>query len=108
MKGNFARVGLCSGTRSVDLGSYSSIEIVWAEPATAMNERAIRRFRCMRRGADRGTRGANGFFVTESAEASNDVLGQGGPNFFAAGAPRLADFVDFRQNLSRGAADSGN
>src|SRR5688572_14025766 len=30
MNGNFARVSLCSGTRSVDFGSYSSIETDWA------------------------------------------------------------------------------
>src|SRR5215831_4498574 len=34
MNGYFARVGLCSGTTSVDFGSYSSIDIVCAE-ATA-------------------------------------------------------------------------
>jgi hypothetical protein len=30
MNGNLARVGLCSGTRRVDLGLNSSIEMDWA------------------------------------------------------------------------------
>src|SRR5262245_25927246 len=38
MKGYFARVGLCSGTTSVDFGSYSSIDIVC--PAAALGRDA--------------------------------------------------------------------
>ena len=35
MNGYFARAGLCSGTTSVDFGSYSSIDIVCAEAKAA-------------------------------------------------------------------------
>ena len=50
MNGYFAFCGWCSGTTSVDFGSYSSIDIVWASAAaghSAAASRSRRRLRVM-------------------------------------------------------------